>query len=339
MIKLSVVIPVYNVEQFLVRCVESVLNQDLEDEEFEVLLINDGSTDKSDEIGKQLAAQYSQIHYFEQENKGLGAARNLGIRNSNGKYILFLDSDDWIETKVLKNLLTKAEQDNLDMLIYNSRRVFENGENKNIEVTYLPNHLYTGENLILETRVDVLPCANFYRKSILIENIISFEEGVFYEDPDFYFKFILNSERIMYVPEMVYNYYFNENSITLKTEKNHINKKIKDYGLAGLRIFDLKKNQTQPIEKKLDFLFEKYQLWLMRMIYRENPDFSVVENIIKQYQKKGAFPFEIQQQFLNHEDKTQLFYFNRFMLKPFFFKTRFRNALLLMKINKRLKIF
>lgn len=339
MIKLSIVIPVYNVEQFLKRCVESVLRQNLDASEYEVLLINDGSTDKSGAIAEGFAEKFSQIRYFSQKNEGLGAARNMGIKNASGTYLLFLDSDDWLEGQVLKNLLSKAISEDMDLLIYDSQRIFVSGERKKIEVSYQPEKIYSGEELITETRVDILPCANFYKKEILERNSIQFEEGVFYEDPDFYLKFILNSKRIQYVPTMVYDYFFNENSITINSEKKHTDKKIQDYAFAALRIKELKKNQSEKVQQKFDFLIEKYQLILMQMMYRNDVEFSVVSKILNAYKKAGLYPFKIRQQWKDRDMDAQLFYLNRFLDKPYFFKKRFNGAVLLMKINKRIKLF
>lgn len=337
--RLSIIIPIFNVETFLKRCLESVLSQDMEQSELEVLLIDDGSTDQSGEIAKNYAERFSYFQYIKQENKGLGGARNTGIENANGRYLLFLDSDDWLENSVLEKITKKAENNLLDLLIFNTQRVFSSGEEKKIDLSYIPEHLYTGEQLILETRVDILPCANLYRKETLDKNKIRFVEGVFYEDPDFYLKFILASQKIIYFPIQVYHYYFNENSITINTGKNHSDKKVYDYAQAGLRIMKLKDGQTKEVQNKLDFLIEKYQLWLMRMMYRSPITYKTSKKIVLSYKERGLFPIKIQQQFVNEEDRIQLFYFNHFMQWRFFFRWRFNFVLLLMKIEKRIKLF
>lgn len=337
--KLSIIIPVYNVAQFLEKCVQSALQQDLQQDEFEVLLIDDGSTDNSSEIGKQLAEKFQNVQYFFQENQGLGAARNTGMKHASGKYFLFLDSDDWLENNALKNLVNRAETENLDVLIYDSQRVFKSGECKKIELDYQPEKIYSGEQLITETRIEILPCGNVYKREIAEQFAIRFVEGVFYEDPDFYLKFLLSSRRIQYVPQLVYHYFYNEKSITLNTEKKHSTKKIFDYGRAALRILDLKKNQTEEVQNKLDFLVEKYQLWLMRMIYRNQVEYNTVKDILNQLKERRKFPLNISQQIINNEDRAQIFYFNRFILNKKLFQLRMDGALLLMKINKRINIF
>ena len=329
----------YNVEAYLQRCLDSVLQQDLTENDYEILLINDGSKDSTAEIAQKYASKNPQVHYFFQENRGLGGARNTGIQKASGKYVMFLDSDDWIEDRVLESLINRAESENLDLLIYDSQRVFPSGEIKKIEVSYEPEKIYSGEELLLNSRVDILPCANFYKKELLQNNNIEFVEGVFYEDPDFYLKCILNSQRILYVPTMVYDYFYNEQSITINAAQPHINKKINDYGRAALRIEDLKGNQKPEIQMKLNFIIEKYQLILMKMIYQNNVEFSMVDDLLKGFKKVEKYPFKIKQQWKNKEMNAQLFYFNTLMRKPYFFKKRFNGALFLMRLNKRIPLF
>ena len=152
-------------------------------------------------------------------------------------------------------------------------------------------------------------------------------------------KSILNSQRIFYVPTMVYDYFYNEQSITINAAQSHIDKKINDYGRAALRIEDLKENQNPEIQMKLNFIIEKYQLILMKMIYQNNVEFSMVDDLLKGFKKVEKYPFKIKQQWKNKEMNAQLFYFNTLMRKPYFFKKRFNGALFLMRLNKRIPLF
>src|SRR5690606_39722826 len=104
--KVSIIVPIFNVEKYLKRCIDSLINQSYK--KIEIILINDGSEDNSATICKQYAATYQQIVYIEQENQGLSGARNTGIKNSTGEYILFVDSDDYIELDAVEILTKKA---------------------------------------------------------------------------------------------------------------------------------------------------------------------------------------------------------------------------------------
>lgn len=123
MIKLSIIVPVYNVAELIKKCVDSLLCQDIPSEEYEILLINDGSTDNSLQIIENLARKHSNIKVYSKPNGGQSSARNWGLRHALGKYIWFVDSDDFIETNVLGKVLGKVEKDSLDVLCFSFEAV------------------------------------------------------------------------------------------------------------------------------------------------------------------------------------------------------------------------
>ena len=111
---LSIIVPVYNVEPYLLQCLDSIAAQTLSD--FEIILVNDGSTDKSGDICKDFASRDSRVHFIEQENCGLAAARNAGLLVANGKYIGFVDSDDWIEQEMYERMVQTAAENDCDIV-------------------------------------------------------------------------------------------------------------------------------------------------------------------------------------------------------------------------------
>ena len=122
---ISIIIPVYNNEKYVARCLDSLIAQNFLD--FEVLVINDGSKDDSEKIIRQYTEKDKRFHYFEQINQGVSAARNKGLDNAEGHYVLFLDGDDWLDPDVLERLFNAAEKDNLDCVSYMFRHVYEDG--------------------------------------------------------------------------------------------------------------------------------------------------------------------------------------------------------------------
>ena len=118
MIKLSIIVPVYNVEQYLHKCVDSLLAQDIPLTDYEIILVDDGSPDECPQICDEYAATYDNIRVVHRENGGLSAARNSGIEVAHGEYVMFVDSDDYIEPNVLSGLIEQVERDNLDVLRY-----------------------------------------------------------------------------------------------------------------------------------------------------------------------------------------------------------------------------
>lgn len=109
-IKISIIVPAYNAEKYLERCLDSLVNQDLPTGEYEVIVINDGSTDRTEAILHEYSGRYSNVHYVTIENRGVSEARNYGCREARGKYFLFVDADDWIQSNVLQYVYDSLEK-------------------------------------------------------------------------------------------------------------------------------------------------------------------------------------------------------------------------------------
>lgn len=198
----SVVVPVYNAEEYLEKCVESIIMQTYKN--LEIILINDGSTDSSYRICNQLACKYENIEVINQENKGVSIARNIGMQNARGDYIFFVDSDDTIPEKAIQKLLEASVDADADMAI---------GRISDKET--IPTGLFTGEEF-LKLTLDDNPVA-YYACRILYKRLflqdIEFPEGVSVsEDSFFVFQCALKKPRVVIVNEIVYSYTVNLNS-------------------------------------------------------------------------------------------------------------------------------
>lgn len=204
-IKVSVIIPVYNVEKYISKCIESVLVQDLKD--VEIILVDDGSTDHSVEIIDKYKMNFiDRITVIHQKNTGQGGARNKGIDIAKGKYIFFLDSDDYIERNTLSTLYNIAEKREVDLLLFNCKVVLENGHT----VQYMKNYLPDGE-WSLKTYPSLMfsligPVCKLYNSNLIKGNKIYFPEHYFYEDVPFAFQVFLHTKKAVYVNENFYNY-------------------------------------------------------------------------------------------------------------------------------------
>ena len=135
---LSIIVPVYNVERYLPKCIDSLLNQDLPSDAYEIIIVDDGSPDVCPAICDDYAMRFANIKVIHRENGGLSAARNSGIDGAEGKFVQFVDSDDYLESNVLKTLVEKMETDQLDVLRFNYRNVNERYEE--IEPNKDPKH-------------------------------------------------------------------------------------------------------------------------------------------------------------------------------------------------------
>ena len=217
--KVSVIVPVYKVEKYLNKCLESLVNQTLQD--IEIIVVNDGSPDNSQSIIDNFKQNYPEkIISIIKENGGQGSARNVGLEKSSGQYIGYVDSDDYIELDMYEKLYNKAITNDFDVVICDNFVVNEKNEKKYPECNYKNEHS-TLENAFLGK---IAVWNKIYKRKILIENKIKFKEKVWYEDFAFTFKVMTCTNKIAYVNKPLYNYLLrkgstmNNNNIAKNTE-------------------------------------------------------------------------------------------------------------------------
>lgn len=214
--KFSVIIPVYNVEAYLRDCLDGVLNQTCTD--WEAICVNDGSTDGSAVILNEYAARDSRLKVITQPNGGLSAARNAGIDAAEGEYVLFLDSDDWLEENALEVLSNNLDGE--DMVCFSGRRYFEKEQRYNDADrlkawAYASGMDYYNENA-LSARDFAFVCVvlRIYRREFLSSHNLKFKEGIFHEDNLFTPLACFYSARVKVINECLYDYRVRSNSIT-----------------------------------------------------------------------------------------------------------------------------
>ena len=212
----SIIIPVYNVEKYLRECLDSVKGQTSPD--WEAVCVNDGSTDGSEFILKEYAKKDPRFRIVTKTNGGLSSARNAGLEAVKGDYILFLDSDDWLEKNALESLAEKLSDE--DMLCFSGRRFFEaerrfNAPDRLIERRYLSGMDYYNDNA-LASRDFAFVCVvlRLYKRSFLWENGLRFKEGILHEDDLFTPQACYYARRVSVIDECLYDYRVRANSIT-----------------------------------------------------------------------------------------------------------------------------
>lgn len=199
----SVIVPVYNSSTYVEECLNSIINQTYNN--IEIIVINDGSTDNSEEIIKEIQKNSSKIIYMKQANKGAGETRNTGIGEAKGDYIVFIDSDDKIKEDYIETLVNKIENENLDV-VYSGVMQFNN------EQLFKSLYQYT----------ILAPMAKIYRKSYLLKHKIVFSKQKLAEDAYFNLQVLLNTKNIEVIDYCGYFYRRNEESITHRIKKKKI---------------------------------------------------------------------------------------------------------------------
>ena len=216
--KISVIVPIYNGESYIERCINSILNQTFQD--FELILIDDGSKDNSLEMLKKFE-QIEKIKVYYQNNKGPSAARNKGIEKAIGKYLIFIDIDDWIEDDYIEILLNEIENNKLDFVTIGYNDISKYGV-FSVNDFYKKNKTLTKQEILLNifNGTGGVPWGKIYKRNIIIANKIKMNENIFMcEDQLFVLEYCLNSELYGSLNLNRYNYNrLNENSISNKID-------------------------------------------------------------------------------------------------------------------------
>ena len=223
--KVSVIIPVFNVEKYIDKCLKSIVNQTLAD--IEIICIDDCGTDNSIRIVENYALKDERITIiYNSKNRGLSTSRNLGLQIAQGKYVYFLDSDDYLEENALEDLYNISEKNQTEVLYFDTDVMnlghYENGCNGYEPPAYSKNQkIQSGQalfsNAIINNTWDTCVWRQFYLKEFLMKNNIRFADGLAHEDWSFSFETAMLATRVMYVPLKLHMYVRRENSITDRT--------------------------------------------------------------------------------------------------------------------------
>ena len=216
--KVSVIVPAYNSEKYIEKCIETVNEQTFKD--YEMLIINDGSTDKTLEIIENKMKEYNWLRVITIENHGQGYARNLGVREAKGDYVLFLDSDDLLKPETLELTVNKMEEEKPDAVFFDWLRYYED---KDLYKKAKTKEFFDKEFLEGEETLDLLSLkvyftvSNLYSKKFLLDNNIKYGEGYLYEDTTFLVSVAVHASKISIIKEPLYIVVSNSNSVTQRS--------------------------------------------------------------------------------------------------------------------------
>ena len=275
--KLSIIVPIYNVEQYLRKCVDSLLAQDLASSKYEIILVDDGSTDNSGAICDEYTSpsfvnsltRSVVIKVIHQPNAGLSAARNSGVKIANGDYLMFVDSDDFIEPNVLGGLMAQVERDDLDVLRfdYQNVRITSEGLTKRYEVFQpykrdqrLDNDYseeVTDGITFLNTRMSTACYAVMFilRRDLIytvhhtpytVNSGVLFTPGIYFEDTDWTPRMLVRAQRVASTNMVVYNYLQREGSITKAVNRSKQQKVLDD----KMRLIGEMQRQAKELHEK-----------------------------------------------------------------------------------------
>ena len=217
MIKVTLIIPIYNAGLYLEDCLNSAINQTLQD--IEIICINDGSTDNSLDIVHCFAQKDKRIRVINQKNQGLSASRNNAIQISKGQYLAFLDSDDTLELNALELMYTEAKESKSDIVVTQPKKIDKFG---NITISSFPQLKQNHFENVLNPNFSVSVCTKLFRRTLFDKYSIQFPVGYDYEDHITTLKLFFYAQRVSYLDVTVYNYFLRDNSITTSLSQKKI---------------------------------------------------------------------------------------------------------------------
>lgn len=279
---LSFVVPTYNVEEFLAECLDSLLNQDLSRDLYEIIVINDGSTDQSLSIAERYAEHNSNIKIISQKNSGLSMSRNRGVQEVSGKYIWFIDSDDWITADCLQKIIGKIEHNDFPDMVAISRLKYLS--NERIE-KYIENSTdgISGKEFLYKRIYQAPAQCYLFKKEFLKNHNLTFKSGIYHEDAEFTPRALFYANRIVFVSDIIYFHRHREKSIT--TLANY--KRCDDLIIVAesLNSFKLQNCKIEKDKDIFDLIIAYTLIYLFSVLHEFGNDKKSIEFISKLREK------------------------------------------------------
>lgn len=305
--KLSIIIALYNTDKYIEKCIRSIYDKaTLKDEEFEVIVINDGSTDKSQIIVENLMREFSNILLINKENGGQSSARNIGFDLAKGAYIFCLDSDDSIAADRLEEMLSHCSEFDLDILSFNFIRISESNQLlPRGKDNYKPlESVLTGGEFLNKFTISGTMCRYFYRTALVKRNNLRLIEGIFHEDEEFVVQILSYAKRVKYVAIPFYSYLIRENSTVNNSALPHRIKLLNDIITVAeslnRRLLGLEEEEAslKGVAKKKEQLLVSVFLRMKKERIPKNEVDIIIERMIN----KGLYPIKIR--YSNYKFKT-----------------------------------
>lgn len=282
----------YKVEKYIEKCIGSVFNQGLNENDFEIVIVDDQSPDNSLAVAQELTSAKSNVTIISQGNKGLGGARNTGVLNATGTYLLFLDSDDWLLPNVLEKLLQIAETDDLDVLEFAAQGVSVTGD-VTYEISKSSPVLNSGFDYYNTIRYMNSACNKLYKRTFLLQHKLFFLERIFIEDFEFNTRAFAQLEKVRATAVVGAQFLQSPNSITRNTDAAKKEKMVKDIILvlqktkecSQIKGAAANKNATTFFNERISFIV----VTLFIQLLKNKNSFLEIKQVRQQLRDQGLY--------------------------------------------------
>jgi len=298
MIKLSIIIPAYNAATYLPTCLESCCRQDLPPAEYEVVVVNDGSTDDTPGLVEAMAGEYPNIRLVTQQNKGNGAARNTGVEQAHGSHILFLDADDYLAHNTLGTLMALVEKHKLDILGFDSRNVTDSDQVTPVNAGAVP------KDVRVMSGIDFLGTYNYKaevwwyitNRNFYLSSGQRFYDRKFVQDSYLTPTLFSKAGRTAYLDLDVHRYRQSQNSITRKKSATHLNQHFEDLSFSIAQLYRLRHRlmdegvNNQDALRRLHVKQQRYVLIVIVRFIRSSLPTDYLRKMLAEYRSLEAYP-------------------------------------------------
>lgn len=294
MLKLSIIVPLYNSEKYLPKCLDSLLNQDIPEQDYELILVDDGSPDGSRRIAEDYASRHSNIIVLTQSNKGTSGARNTGIRRASGKYLCFVDPDDYVLENSFAVLLREMEEKNLDVLRFGYLEVDEqyrptksckNPESPDYSPQVMNGCAFLADRLGIACYV----WSFLFRTSLLKGNDLFFYEGDYFDDTPWLPRVLSLADRVDSVDYKRYYYLIRKNSLVQSSSSQSIVKKMKGHRFLVKELLRQKRDLgNEDASRWYDRMIAHCVLSLLTLVGQA--DYGNREGYLKELRESEVFP-------------------------------------------------
>ncbi|MGJ1535278.1 glycosyltransferase family 2 protein [Sphingobacterium multivorum] len=295
--KLSIIIALYNAELYIQNCINSVLLTNLKKDEFEIIIVNDGSEDSSAMIVQRLIENNSNVHLVNKANGGQSSARNMGFKMAKGDYILCLDSDDYIDGSQLEGLVNTLYEYKCDLLAFDFVLVDEVTKSSRISRVYKEfEGTLSAPEFMKRFTISGAMCGYFYKRDIIIKNNLMLLDGVLQEDEEFILKFLSYSDRVKYISLGFYHYLQRANSTVNNNNVNHnirlFNDLIKVINSLNIRLYSIEPNSGlyKGFRRKVEQLIISTYLRIMKIKLNKSDKSLMIKSLID----NQLFPYKFE---------------------------------------------
>lgn len=327
--KLSAIIPAYNVENYLERCVNSILDQKMPFEDFEIIIVDDGSKDCTYKRAVEISSKHPNVSAYTQPNQGQSGARNKALEKAKGEYVWFIDADDYILPGSIDKLYSIAKKEQLDALYFLLQRHYE-GEPTVAQqfdcrqITLPVEKVISGPTAVIGGYYPCSSCAAIYRREKIEQEDLRFMPGIFRQDVEFTYRSIPTFDRVMFLQEAFYVYFTHPGSVTTSTSPAIVIRRMSGDGYVARTCLQLaeKYSDNTKLQKTFQNRYQGIMIGVFVTMIKHRRKWrkeGITEAIYQKYQDLNVYPIKGPSSSWKSYLISKLFNM-RFILKLYFFR-------------------